>query len=264
MVYGKIKTLGVICMNKKEFIELQKEFSDVIIGYEKFCKKGYVLNMKFNYTFCEYLIKEQYLKYENKLLIGICTMLSDKKTLDEVDKFIKTEKNEYNKFLINHTNGVTRFAQVIKRLNEMPNEILDLLENAFEDYVYKYHPAVNFITTEDEFKFYDVLKQCYYESNYSMFKEMLDLNKKFLKSTNFDEELQIKATYYYYDIMNQIKLEVNNKKDKYPYNIEYVFEDKISIASYEGEIRARINVLQSANQALHKDVIKLFGEDVIL
>ena len=56
---------------------------------------------------------------------------------------------------------------------------------------------------------------------------MLDLNKKLLKKSDFDEDMQMKAISYYYDIMEQMAKDVNQRKNEYPFNIENIFTNKL-------------------------------------
>ncbi len=251
-------------MNKNEFMQLQSELAEVVIEYEKFCKKGHILDLRFNYSLNELLVKLEYLKCENGLLIGISTMLADKKRLDEIEAFINNERAAYAKMIVERSKKVSNAAHVLKVMKELPVEIVDLLEESFADYTVNYHPAVKFVSTDDENILYDHLKKFYYENNYSGFKEMLDLNKKLLKKSDFDEDMQMKAISYYYDIMEQMAKDVNQRKNEYPYNIEPIFANKISIAAYEGDLRTTISKLTEANKALHEDIIASYGEDVVL
>lgn len=251
-------------MNKKEFSELQTQIASLLIEYENFCKKGYQLDLKYNYTFCELLMKEERIKFENNLIIGVCTMLADKKSMEEVDAFIQKQKNEYNALFVRHSQKVTNAAQVLKAMKELPAEIVKLLEDSFNEYVLNYHPAVKYITSEEEGKLYEYVRKAYYDNNYSAFKEMLELNKNILKPADFKEEQYVDAASYYYSIMVEMNKDVSIKRTKYPYNIEEILESKISIAAYEADIRTRITKLTGANKALHKDLIEVYGEDIII
>ncbi len=253
-------------MNKKEFMELQAQLADVVVAYETFCKKGHLLDLRFNYALNELLVKEEYLRYENGLLAGICTMIIDKKGLDKVEAYVKQQREEYAKRIVARTQKVSHAAHILKVMKELPNEIIDLLEDSFKEYVINYHPAVKFISSEDENILYEHLKKFYYENNYSGFKEMLDLNKNLLKKASFDddEEFQLKVINYYYGIMEEMATDVNKRRTEYPYNIEPIFNDKLSIAAYEGELRALISKLADGNKALHEDLINLYGEDITL
>ena len=76
------------------------------------------------------------------------------------------EKEEYAKMIVARAKKVTHAAHVLKVMKELPEEIIKLLDESFEEYVLNYHPAVKFISTDDENVLYDHLKKFYFDNNY--------------------------------------------------------------------------------------------------
>lgn len=248
-------------MNRKEFEQLQLEFAQQMFSYEQFCKLGYQLENKFCFYFYEYMEKEYKLMTENEMMQKVIILLKDKKGLMEVEKCIEAYKLSLSKSIVSLNSKYNYAKQIVNALN---NDGLEYLEEDFKNYVMKYHPAVKMLVTKQEGEFYKQLKKMYFDNNYSGFQAVYDLNKNLIQPYSIAEDKYIETAEYYYKVLEQIKLDVNKKKNIFPYNKEEVFVDDLTIAAEVAEFKIKINKLLGINKSLHKDIIEIYGEDINL
>lgn len=250
-------------MNPIEFKELQNQMIESVYAYERFLKKGNLLDVEFNYNFHDYIEKGYKLDQENILMQDIILKLNNKESLESIESYISEFKAKYNKVYVALKQKERNCKAVCENSKVMSSAVIDEFERVFKDYVSSYHPAIKVYITKNEADLFEQLKKCYYENNYNAFQMLLDLNKN-LKKIDIPEEKYIEASQYYYSIMQQIKLDVDKRKNAYPYDKENVFNDEITIASEEAEFKVEMSKLLGINTSLHKDLVSAYGEDISL
>lgn len=251
-------------MNDKEFRELQKEFGESIVSYENFCKKMYLLDIEYNYHFHEYIEKEYKLLEENALLKDVIIQLNEKKALAEIEQYVSDVTTKYNKNIVALRNKQMASELIFKNNSTLSKELIQDLEVEFKNYALSNHPAVKILISTQERAVYDQLRKFYFDNNYNSFTALLDLNQNVIRPSLLTEDKYNMAAEYYYTTMGKLRIEVNSKTNQYPLNKENVFHDEFSIAAEEAEFKIRLNHLLGMNKSLHKDIIEIYGEDIVL
>ncbi len=248
-------------MNSKEFQELQNQLGEILYSYEQFCKKGFLLDLKYNINFDEDIAKEMRISSENTLLYNVASMISKKMALKDIDDYIEKVKKDFNQ-------KIEMFQQKSKNLkvlfDNMKDKPTDSLEIEFKNYVMQYHPAIKKSVSKQEGSLYEILKKLYWENNYSGFLAVKELNQNTLCVKEFVVEEYTNTAEFYYNTMEQIKIDITKKKQMFPFNKEEVLEDEISLAQEHAEYKIRLNKALGMNKSLHKDIMNLYGEDIIL
>jgi len=66
---------------------------------------------------------------------------------------------------------------------------------------------------------------------------------------------------YYFNAGSMMTQDLSMRTQQYPYTLEEVFEDEITMAREEGQVRAEITRFIGVNKAFHADFIRIFGKD---
>lgn len=251
-------------MNDMEFKELQTEFGKMIFSYEAFCKKGYLLDIEYNYHFHDYIEKEYRLLEENELLKNVVLMLKEKKSLAEIEKHISDTSVKYNKNIVALRNKAKNSEHIYRVGKELSLEVVSEFEKEFKEYLMENHPAVKIMISPQEKAVYNQLRSFYFENNYGSYSAFLDLNRKVIQPSLLTADKYDMAAKYYYNTMGEIRLDMNKKKNTYPYNKEEVFLDEMNLAAEEADFKIRLNALLGINKSLHQDVMEVYGEDICL
>lgn len=246
----------------KDFKVLQDQLIDILIEYAHFLKKGAQLHYKYSSTFKEEILKDFKLRNENTMLITALTMLNEKKTLDDVDNYINGYKKKYqNEF--NQLNQRLLAADTICKRKIDAKEKKNL-EESFMKFLKKFNPILRLETNSDYNNGYELLQLLYQQDNYQTYLASYEMFINTFSEKNFLGVDFDKYVNEYMNIMQRISLDIENKRKNFPYNKEEVFEDETTIAREMGDFRAKNNILVEANNAIHKDFVLAYGEDVKL
>lgn len=247
-------------MNKHEFRELQREIGETVVSYERFCKKGYLLDMQYTSHFHEYIEKEYRLSGENEALKQVLMKVKQQESPQETERWLKEFKVRYAQTIVRLSDKI----QKSKLIAEVSEETAESMEQAFEAYAMAYHPAVRIFISKEEKAIYNQLRVLYMENKLSAFTALLEMNQNQLQKQEIEEGKYIQAAEYYYHTVEQIRLDMKKKEASFPYTKESLFEDSLSLAAEEAEFRVRLNLLSGLNKSLHKDITTLYGKDITL
>lgn len=247
-------------MNKNEFKELQKEIGEIVISYERFCKKGYLLDLKYTAQFHEYIEKEYRLSTENEALQQMLLKLKQKESPEEMEHYLKELRAQYAQNIVRLSNKI-RQSELMTAVSE---EVSEGMERAFEEYALMYHPAVRIFISKEERAIYNQLRALYMDNKLSAFIALIEMNRTQLQNQELEEAKYVQAAEYYYHTMEQIRLDMKKREAGFPYTKEAIFGDSLSLAAEEAEFRVKINQLLGLNKSLHKDITALYDRDVCL
>lgn len=251
-------------MNSNDFKEIQEQFGETMYAYEQYLKKGYLLDMMYNYHFNDYIVKEYRLNIENELLKNVLEMLNAKESLDSVEAYISNAKKINAENLIALDKKFREATQVVNVTDNLSEDMDESFETSFKEFVMVSHPAIKITVTKEEADMFSQLRRFYFTNNYSGFLACLELFEKSFAASSIKEDKYEEAARYYYDMMSEMKVDANKKSNLYPYDKENVFEDDITLASENAEFKGRIRVLTELNQSLQKDVLQIYGEEIKL
>lgn len=249
-------------MQYKEFLVLQGRVIDVLKNYAIFLKRGAQLNYRYTKEYKDEILKDFIIRNENTMLVTALSLLNDKKSLEEVDKYIqdykKNYQNEYNVLSkrIIASESVSSITLDENKQKELEKHYFELLE--------KYNPLLRMETNSEYIRSYELLQLLFQQNNYQTYFASYELFKDMFSEKDFTKVDFDKYMNYYLDLMQKIAVDIQNRKKNYPFTIESVFEDEISIAREKGEFKAKINKLIEANKAIKEDFKEAYGEIVEL
>jgi hypothetical protein len=249
-------------MNSLEFKELQNEMGDLLYKYESFLKKSHIIDCKIVNEYGDLILESLCLRNENSMLAHVCQMLNDKKSLDEVDAYIKDLRDKHQTSLSNLAKKREYVKTLVERLKD--EEATKELEERFKELVKENHPAVKILITKVERMTYDQLRKCYLDNNLVEYESYLKLQESFIRPCTLTEKDYNNANQNYYQIRNNIAAEMNKKKNEYPLVLENVFENEMTIASHRANYIIDNNRLKADNKGLHQNVVSIYGEDITL
>ncbi len=249
-------------MEYKDFELIQNQLIEILIDYSYFLKKGAQLDYKYCYTFKDEIAADFKIRNENTMLMTAIQMLADKKSLDEVDNYIEEYKKNYavglnqmNQKLLISTNATN---------NRLDDEHQKLLDDHFNEMIKNYYPALRMTDDQEYIRSFELLQLLYQQNNYDTYFASYELFKdKFVKKDYHGVNLE-KYANFYFTFMQRITVDTNQRKNKFPYIKEEVFEDEITVAREKGDFKARINKLIEANKAIKKDFKEVYGEIIEL
>ena len=245
-----------------EFKTLQDQIVDILVDYTIFLKKGAQLDYRYTYEFKDEILKDFKYRNENTLLVTAGTMLTDKKSLDEVDSYISNYKKNYERDINGLNRKIVDSELVVK--NEINDEMKKELENHFIDLVRNYYPAIRLEANEEYIKAFELLHTLYQQNNYTSYFATYDLFKNLFTYKDYHDVDFEKYVNIYMNLMQRINSDTVKRKQGYPYTKEEVFEDEITIAREKGEFRAKLTKLIEANKAIKEDFKAIYGEVVEL
>lgn len=248
-------------MNRKEFEEIQEQMAKSLIVYERFLKKSNYLKAKYNCHFGKYTEQELKYRIENDIMINVVKMITEEKSVDEIEQLIEKGKKMYAKTMVDLANEFKHDTFVVYNFE---NTDLNVMEEIFEKYVRENHPAIKMAISNEEAQVYNALRALYCDNNIPGFENVLELNKNLLSKVEYTEDKFVEYYKYYLKTARDIQNDMEKKLKAFPFDKEEMFKDNISLAAEEGELRVRVNKLSQANKNLHKDLTKLYGEDINL
>lgn len=249
-------------MNSFEFKELQNEMGNVLYIYESFLKKSHIIDCKIVNEFHDQIKENIRLRNKNTIIVNVCKMLNENKTLDEVDAYINECRGKYETSMANLARKKDYAKVLVESLKD--EEVTKELEERFKDFVKENHPAVKILITKAERMTYDELRKFYLDNNLSGFESFLDLQSSFIRPCALEEKDYNNANAYYFQTRNNIFAEMEKKKKEYPLALENVFDNEMTIESHRANYIIENNKLKAANKALQQDLIKVYGEDITL
>ena len=246
----------------EDFIKLQNELKDIIVEYTCFLKKGARLDLRYTYEYKDEISTDFRLRNENTMLVNATTMLNDKKSLDEVDKYIQEYKNNYSLGSANLSKKILAAQTVFE--NKIDDDSIKELENHFLDISRRCNPLLKMDSSKDYYNIFNYLQMLYQQNNYQTYFAAYDLYKNMFVEDDFHNVDFEKYINYYMNLMQKINMDTINKKKGFPFNKEEVFEDEISIARERGDFKANLSKLKEANKAIKEDFKLAYGEIVEL
>lgn len=246
----------------KDFKKMQDNLRDILVNYAYFLKKGAQIDFKYTNTFKDEILKDFKLRNENTMLVTALSKLNEKKSLEEVDKYIEDYKKSYAKNLEVLNQRIINAGIVVER--QLDETAAKELENHFVEMIRKYSPLLIINPDPYYLKAYELLQMLYQQDNYQTYFAAYDLNKEIFVEKNFEGVDFDKYVSYYMTLMQNITLDTKERKNNYPFNKEEVFTDEISIARESGDFKARLNKILEANKAIKEDFKAAYGEDISL
>lgn len=251
-------------MNIKEFNEIKEQFGQTMYAYEQFIKKGYLLEMMYNYHFHDEIVIEYKINIENELYKNVLDMLHSKQSLDLVDAYIDNARKIHAQNLVSLDKKFNNAKAIVHKMDSMSEEEDVKLEEEFKKFVMISHPAVRGSVSKEDSSMYKQARQFYLINNLPGFIEIQQLFMKSFVPSEIKEEDYVKYSQYYYKTMEDMKLDAANKVNQFPYSIENVFDDDITLASEKAEFKVKLNKISGLNDALKKDIIETYGEEINL
>lgn len=250
-------------MNKQEFLEMKEEFALIIYNYEKFLKDCILLDYRYNDQFYDLLQKVRYYEVENGLM-ATCLQNRSQNPEFDITKVIEDFKKGYSNELLNAKGKHEIAHAVVAHLNDLTDDESKEFEAMYQKFIAENHPVVKAIITDEERAVYEKLKIFYYENNYKGFKEAYELNKDVFKEPEYPEDQYSKISAYYYDVRKNIGADFNKRQKNYPFTKRAVFQDDMTIAEEDANLKTNYNKLLSDNKKIHQDYFRTFGNDISL
>ena len=249
-------------MNKQEFEEMKGEFALIIYNYEKFIKDCILIDYKYNSRFFDLLQKIRYYEVENGLMAR-CIQAHVEGKDTEVEKIVDDFEKGYKQELDSATKKHLIATRVNDYNSKLDPEKVKEFEVYYVDFISKHHPVVHALASKEEQEVYEKLKVYYYENNIDGFMKQFNDSLNTFKEVEYPEEMYSKISQYYYDIRQRIGQDYAKKQQVYPFVKKDVFNDEMSIAYEEGELKTHLNKLMADNKKIHQDFIKAFGSDLV-
>lgn len=248
-------------MNRLEFNEMVKEFGEDVYSFEKFLKKGFVLEASYITIYNELLKDINYVTFENNLLKDAIEKLSNNETIDSIKIYLIDNRKKLNDSIAQLVARDTYYKKVYdSAYSFLTNENEDV-EALYRDYCLNHHPAVRAFISKQEEKLSNYLKKEYFENNFNNLKTLLEKNQGVFINDEIGEDKFNDISAHYFKLRKNMNVERAARLKKYPFVKENVFKDELSIASEEADLRVQLKKLKDLNEALHKDYVSAFGED---
>ena len=251
-------------MNKQEFNEMQDEFANYVYQYENFIKAGIINDAFYNQYFYNDVLRLHRIEVENNIMISALKRLEAKVDIEDVKKEITANIEKYQNEQKVIAEKELKAKAIVNVTKNMSKDDLIKLENDYLAFVKKNHPAVKCKVDSSEQQAFIIIRQMYYENNAGGFYELLDMYKNTFKDVEYDSKEYNSISGYYFEIKANINKDFNAKQKQYPYTKFEVLKDEITIARETGDIRAKINDLKRANEAVSKDFKNAFGFDLTM
>lgn len=251
-------------MNKIEFEEMKNEFGLDVYEFEKFMKLGFILEACFITKFNKYLKEINRLTLENTLIRNAIDKLN-KESREEADKYIIEERKRSTDEIVRLI-ARDEYYKKVSTYGEpfIKGEEDSKLEDAFKDYCLKEHPAVKAIVSKAEEELYEYVKRNYYQNDIVSYSKMIENNQKLFTTSIIEEDKYNQISTHYFKLRQSINIETNKRKNNYPYTKKEMFLDDLKVAEEEAELRIQLKKIKDANEALHKDFVSLFTNDIKL
>lgn len=250
-------------MNRQEFQELKDEFALIIYNYEKFIKDCILLDYRYNTRYYDLLTKVRFYEVENTL-IARCIQAHVENRDPEIEKIIDDFHKGYKQELENSTVKHKIAKTVTEHNQKLDPEEVKQFETEYVDFIKHHHPVVHALATKEEQEAYEKLKVYYYENNIEGFKKALAEATPVFQDPEYPDEVFTKVSEYYYDIRKRIGQDFTKKQTLYPFVKKAVFNDDMSEAYEEGELKSNLSKLMSDNKKLHADIVKAINYDINL
>ena len=247
-------------MNLKEFKSLKENLTTYLINYEHFLKNSNLLDLKYYHYFGKTISKILYLRKDNDLMFGIANLYQAGK-LDELDNLLSEQRKRYNAESIELNKKIIKADQIFNA--NVSDEDLNKLNESFDEFVEKYHPALTMSVNQNERQSYEMLKNLFCDNNLLGYFSYYDLCIKNFKEASEDVDYD-KTGAFYQKIIYDIRAYVLEHQDKYPFNYEHIFQNEMSIAAHQGDLDVEYNNLVEENKALHTDITNLLNKEIKL
>ena len=251
-------------MNKEEFKEMHDEFANYVYQYENFVKAGIINDAFYNQYFFNDALRLHRVEVENNIMISALKRLGEKVDIEDVKKEITANIEKYNNEQKVIEEKKIKAQAIVNVTKNLSKDELMKLENDYLAFVKKNHPAVKCKVDSAEQQAFILIRQMYYENNLGGFYELLDTYKTTFKDVEYDPKEYNSISGYYFEIKANINKDFNIKQKQYPYTKFDVLKDEITIARETGDIRAKINDLKRAHEAVSKDFKNAFGFELTM
>lgn len=248
-------------MNRLEFNEMVKEFGEDVYSFEKFLKKGFILEASYITVYNGLLKDINYITFENNLLKDGMEKLKNNQSLEDINKYLLENKKKVNDTIAQLVTRDIYYKKVYDSAYQFLSKENEELEEIYKDYCLKHHPAVRAFISKQEEELSNYLKKEYFEDNLENLKTLLEKNQGVFINDEIEESKFNDVSGHYFKLRKNMNVERQTRLQKYPYIKENVFKDDLSIASEEADLRIQLKKLKDLNEALHKDYVANFGND---
>ncbi len=251
-------------MNRLEFNEMVKEFGEDVYDFEKFLKKGFILEASYITIFNGLLKEINHATFENNLLKDGIEKLKNNESVDDINKYLIENKKKINDTIAQLVVRDNYYKKVYDSAYSFLTKENEEVEALYKDYCLKHHPAVRAFVSKQEEELSNYLKKEYFEDNLEHLKTLLEKNQGVFINDEIEDSKFNDISGHYFKLRKNMNVEKQARLKKYPFIKENVFKDELSIASEEAELRIQLKKLKDLNEALHKDFTQIFGSDFIL
>ncbi|MBQ3253635.1 MAG: hypothetical protein IJA65_03680 [Acholeplasmatales bacterium] len=251
-------------MNAVEFKELQEEFAQYIYTYEVTNKSAYITDMRYLVRYNDLLTQSHKLEMETGLMQTLIQMLADKKEEKEIKAFEERVRTDFKKKEEEISKKYQNASLFVDRFNSLTSEYNKSFEEYYKEFILVYYPPVRVLAPKEVKPLVDMLRQLYFNCNFEGFKEVLELNRKAFDFPEIPEEQYTNVAQFYYNYKKKINIEINNRKNKYPYNKIQVFKDEMTILSEEGMLLQHLSAIKKMHASVKKDYLEVFGNEIEL
>jgi len=248
-------------MNRKEFDEMRFEFGEYVYNYEFFQKVGFVTDMYYTKYFKDDLKKIQRYEIENIVLEQAIALKNKNAKEEEILKYLADSKEKFIRDTNKYNEKIQKALQFIDHNEKMSSEDKNKFEQEYLEFCKNLHPVVKCKTTNEENNAYLLLRNFYFENNYSAFQEFTTLHKDGFPSVEYDESEFVNISKFYFENKTRINQDYSKKSKLYPYTKQDTLKDEISLARESGELHVSITNLMRQNKDLHQQFKKLFKDD---
>ena len=249
-------------MNKEEFLEMRKEFGELVVNFDRFQKDCFILDLNYNLAFYDVLHPIRELELETFILSQALEMKEKNEKEEDITKYLDRVSEQFADENLRAENKNNYAKQVIGYTSRLSKEERLEVENIYADFMIENHPVVNLINSQEAKNSYETIKKFYMESNLLGLKEILDVQKKFLAHEDVNDEAEfVKYSQVYFETRQKITSSFNKQSKEYPMNKKPVFNDEMSIEREHDELKLHMKKEKEKNNEMHNHFIEVFGKD---
>lgn len=249
-------------MEEKQFLLLKEKITQDLLNYEHFRKNEYLLDLIYFDIFKDYIIEEFKILEQNKIISNIIKMLLDKENLDAIDNTLKALLKEYKDSLSIYYKKSMKANEIHTKLKSIDTNELQNIEDLWVEIVATKHPALRMANTDIQIQSFEQLAFFYFENSLSGLLQSLQLTENVLTNIEIKEEMYDQISEYYNKIALEIYEYIQARKDIHPFNKQEIINDDMKIIDEKVHYEFNIKQLKEANEALNKDLVALYGEEI--
>ncbi len=248
-------------MNKDEFLELQTEFAQDVYNFEFFLKRELYADFNYNNVFFDELMTNRRLDLENRMLFDAIRLHNE--SAQNVDEYIQKAQKEYSSERDVSFRKHANVKALLEKNKGIKQEELKEFEEYFREFVLENNPIVRLNQNKETQSVYEMLTRLYRENSFDNFKALYNSNSNvFLIDKEVDPSRYVEFSRVYYNTRKKFNSVINQAPTRYPFNKEATLKDAESIEKERKDLKEKEKSLLEANESLHKDFVKVFGNDI--